>query len=285
MNLKYFVPVVLLVVIFISGCSIPSGSTQKSESKIIFVGPQQSLQGNVGQEFKYSFCKPDVEGPAVTCGGLEGSTTDPTDGKPPYSFEAKGILPPGLALNLNGLLVGTPTLDGTYNFQICAKDLQTNQGCADIIVVVKKPEIEHKFSVDSTNCKVINKETASEGGPAYDIYTFDVSLSGTVTGPVNSVFSVLANTVGVWSYGFKDTSYIRAASWTGRISEEDGQIIRLQRKPGDPTTTTWESGGFIATGQGVSGFPVRVQMIVSLYNDESYGELFDSSKPIALCSP
>ncbi len=127
---------VIISVIVISGCTSPDEPNQLSENKIIFVGPQQTLQASVNQVFSYSFCKPDVEGPGATCGGLKGTTTDPTGGKPPYSFEARGILPPGLALNLNGLLAGTPTLKGTYNFQVCAKDLYSGEDCEDITIDV-----------------------------------------------------------------------------------------------------------------------------------------------------
>ena len=285
---------VIIGITFIGGCAQQSTSTQPYET-IICIGPQQALQAIVGQQFpSYSLCKPDVDDPSATCGGLDGASTDPTGGKPPYSFEANGILPPGLTLNLNGLLAGTPTLDGTYNFQICAKDLQTNQGCADFTVVVKEPEIEPGISVDSTSCTVINREIGSEGGPAYDIYTFEIKISGTVTGPVNSLFSVHSNTVGVSDYYFiegvsseyynKKPAYIQTPSWSGRLEDPDSRLIRVQRNEGNPSTTKWESGGFFAVGQGVGGWPMGVQMLLTLYT-ANFGENIGRITPTVLCSP
>ncbi|MBI2558199.1 hypothetical protein HYW20_02665 [Candidatus Woesearchaeota archaeon] len=142
-----------------SGCPVPSGPTPPVESGILFVGPQQTLQGTVSQEFSYSFCKPDVAGPGATCGGLEGATTDPTEGKPPYSFEARGILPPGIALNLNGLLAGTPTLEGTYNFGVCAKDLEGHETCtsAETTILQKKEKwklaLAARYRLNFYECK------------------------------------------------------------------------------------------------------------------------------------
>ncbi len=277
-----------------SGCPLQGGPTRRSENAIIFVGPQQRLDAVVGKQFAYSFCKPDVESPAATCGGLEGATTDPTGGTAPYSFEARGILPPGLALNLNGLLAGTPTLEGTYTSQVCAKDAQTNQGCTDITVVVKKPEIEHGFSVGSITCNVINREIASEGGPKYDVYTFDIRLSGTVTGPVDAVFSVHSNTVGLSDNYFVEgltreynqkPAYIKAAAWSGILEYPESRLIRIQRTEGDPSTTNWESGGFITVGQGVGGWPMPVQMLVTFYDDSEFSNLLGRDTPTVLCSP
>ena len=46
-----------------------------------------------------------------------------TGGTPPYSWSlASGSLPPGLSLNASGLLGGTPTADGAYNFVVRVTD-------------------------------------------------------------------------------------------------------------------------------------------------------------------
>ncbi len=40
------------------------------------------------------------------------------DGTPPYTWAPLGTLPPGLTLNANGTISGTPTTVGTYTFQV-----------------------------------------------------------------------------------------------------------------------------------------------------------------------
>ncbi|HTC89345.1 MAG TPA: putative Ig domain-containing protein [Bryobacteraceae bacterium] len=46
-----------------------------------------------------------------------------TGGVPPYQFSSNGILPPGLTLNRNGILSGTPTTAGTFsNFNLAVTD-------------------------------------------------------------------------------------------------------------------------------------------------------------------
>src|SRR3989338_925551 len=127
----------------LSNCPIPSGPAVISESKIFFEGPQQALQGTVDKEFSYSFCRPESAVSGATCGALAGATSDPINGKPPYSFTqgfSAGLLPPGLALNLNGILEGIPTLEGVYDFEVCAKDSSGSEDCRVIVFIASKEE-------------------------------------------------------------------------------------------------------------------------------------------------
>src|SRR3989344_4393654 len=76
---------------------------------------------DIGYSYVFSFCVPESSRSGATCGGLAGRTDSPVGGSPPYSFsKASGFLPPGMTLELNGLLSGSPTLAGTYNFKLCA---------------------------------------------------------------------------------------------------------------------------------------------------------------------
>jgi hypothetical protein len=68
-----------------------------------------------------------------------------TGGSPPYSFSsdtyANGTPPPGMIIDLNGNLKGTPSLAGTFTFGVCVKDLSAASSCAqDTITVVKKAD-------------------------------------------------------------------------------------------------------------------------------------------------
>ncbi|MEK7097926.1 MAG: SH3 domain-containing protein [Patescibacteria group bacterium] len=107
----------------------------------IAIGPWADIQAIVGEYYETLFCEPPSAISGATCGALADTTTDPRGGTPPYSFIKKsGFLPPGMALELNGTLKGSPTQEGTYNFRMCAKDLYGGEGCQNLEVVVKKAE-------------------------------------------------------------------------------------------------------------------------------------------------
>lgn len=278
----------------------PSGGGGSTSSGGITIGPWANIQTTVGEYYETPFCEPSSAISGATCGALADTTTDPRGGKPPYSFIKKsGFLPPGMVLELNGTLRGSPTQEGTYKFRLCAKDLYGGEGCQDLAVMVKKDTSLYadpapasgNVSVDSIICKVIGREEV-EGGEPYTIYYFEILFSGTATGPVRSILSVYSNQVGMFDdfskpntyyYGDKK-DYLTASSWTERMEEEGGRLIRIVRKEGDPSTTKWESGGFLINGQKINGgFPFGVQMVVSLHTKE-YGYLLASERPIVLCS-
>lgn len=113
-------------------------SPSDKPEKIIF-SPPESLAATQGTAYSYSFCKPDSARSGATCGGAAGATQNPIRGNPPYSFShqsGSGALPPGLALALNGLLNGTPTLAGEYSFGVCASD-GADEACATTTLTVK----------------------------------------------------------------------------------------------------------------------------------------------------
>ena len=105
----------------------------------IIIGPWNNIQTKIGESYEFRFCEPPSAISGATCGSLADTTTDPKGGTPPYSFIKKsGFLPPGMALELNGTLKGTPTQEGTYNFRLCAKDLYGGEGCQGLAVIVNK---------------------------------------------------------------------------------------------------------------------------------------------------
>jgi hypothetical protein len=61
--------------------------------------------------------------PAGTPGTAYSATLQATGGTPPYTWSlATGTLPPGLVLDSDGTIVGTPTANGTYSVTIQAAD-------------------------------------------------------------------------------------------------------------------------------------------------------------------
>ena len=125
-----------------AGCSgnpnVMVNPTPTAPEKIIF-SPPEALTASEGVFYSYSFCEPDSARSGATCGGLAGTTQNPARGNPPYSFSPQinsGAFPPGLALELNGLLKGTPTLAGQYAFGVCAKDA-ADEACVPVTLTVK----------------------------------------------------------------------------------------------------------------------------------------------------
>jgi len=63
--------------------------------------------------------------PAGTVGTAYSQTLTASGGTSPYTFSVSGTLPAGLTLSSGGVLSGTPTVAGSYSFQIVATDSST----------------------------------------------------------------------------------------------------------------------------------------------------------------
>src|SRR3989338_4165324 len=147
MNPRFAVPALVIIgVIAIGGCAgqeqdLPlDDSAVPDSSEIIFVPYQYLYDGYAGYGYDVSFCEP-MPRPGPTCGGIE-PATNPIGGSPPYSFSVgygAGVLPPGMRMNLNGVLEGTPTLAGNYDFEICARDGAGNSDCNTFSLRVREP--------------------------------------------------------------------------------------------------------------------------------------------------
>ena len=224
----------------------------------ITIGPWSNIQTIVGESYEFHFCEPPSAISGATCGALADTTTDPRGGKPPYSFAKKsGFLPPGMTLELNGTLSGSPNKTGTYNFRLCAKDLYGGEGCQNLAVVVKQEDITpisqppivqpptvteetpRSVNVTSASCEFVgfNDKLTSEKQPI-----FRVKVSGTVSGPVDSYLKLDFEPWGIfwslshgqiWKPSFcSELDSLITSSWTN--SETN-----LERKAGDPETTSW----------------------------------------------
>ncbi len=123
----------LLFSVLLAGCTNPESPIPipLPSTTIAFTAFTAPTDGTVGVPYSYSFCKPDLKSTSDQCGGIK-ETTNPTGGHPPYSFtlgSGTGFPPFGISLNMNGVLSGTPTAEGTRTFSVCAKDLDGNQEC------------------------------------------------------------------------------------------------------------------------------------------------------------
>lgn len=112
-------------------------ATGTGAPKIQFTLPQSKFTAKVNEPFSYSFCQPESALASDLC---TAASTNPRYGLPPYTFylDTGGFLPFGLTLNLNGLLEGTPTAEGSRTVGICAKDTGGFSVCRKITINVTK---------------------------------------------------------------------------------------------------------------------------------------------------
>jgi hypothetical protein len=83
--------------------------------------------------------------PATATAGTQGVAYNAlfgaTGGTAPYTFAIPvGSLPPGLSLNPNGLITGTPTATGTFTFAVVATDSQGVTGTKNFTFVISSPQ-------------------------------------------------------------------------------------------------------------------------------------------------
>ena len=242
----------------------------------ITIGPWNDIQITTGQSYEFHFCEPSSAISGTTCGGLADTTTDPKGGTPPYSFVKKsGFLPPGMALELNGTLRGSPTETGTYNFRLCAKDLYGGEGCQNLAVVVKEKETtevlppqETTLSADtalgitiSGTCRLTKDEVNQDGDVVAHWYT--VEFGGMASGPVGSYISYQSQKTMFEQYGYADSWQKLESSWTPDRGTE-------KRGVGDPSTTAWK----YTLNNGYSGGSATNYFRIWIKNSGPFGGLF-----------
>lgn len=83
-----------------------------------------------GQAVTFSFCAPRPTSATALCGP---GSSNPKGGNPPYTFTYGVPRPFGLTFNSNGLVTGTPTTSGPFNFEVCVKDLSGASICRNTV--------------------------------------------------------------------------------------------------------------------------------------------------------
>lgn len=77
--------------------------------------------------------------PGGSSGAQYAQTFAATSGVAPYAWSSTGALPPGLTLGTNGVLIGTPTAGGTFNFTVKATDALGLSASAPYTVFISNP--------------------------------------------------------------------------------------------------------------------------------------------------
>ena len=103
---------------------------------LAFDAPMVLGDAQVGVPYFFSFCAPTPTG--LDCGTFP-PTTNPAGGNPPYHFQLGpnvGFPPFGISLSLNGILSGTPSIQGRREFSVCAFDLSEQSICHNVFLNV-----------------------------------------------------------------------------------------------------------------------------------------------------
>ena len=160
----------LAIIFLISGCGggnnptvVPYSPTDKhganeimdTEAIEFWIGSGPS-DATVGESYEYSFCDSGTfivtAKPSDICGSKSLAVTG---GNPPYHFQlasGSGFQPMGLILHPNGILDGTPSAEGIYDFTVCAVDQSGTQNCKAVSLEVKPKEEEPKEEEPEEKC-------------------------------------------------------------------------------------------------------------------------------------
>jgi hypothetical protein len=159
-------PLVALTRSFVVTVTDSAGATETKllsitiVQSIAFTVPNFLPAATVGVPYGYSFA----------------NGTNPSGGHPPYTFylgTGVGFPPFGLVLDLNGLLSGTPSIEGSRTFQVCAKDLDGNQSCGMTQLTVNPAPTNEVFQ--GTFSGLFGNSSSSTG------CQWSYSFSGTMT--------------------------------------------------------------------------------------------------------
>ena len=120
-------------------CSPPSGSAFSVGTTTVTCTPQSGI----GVSFTVTVTQPTLSALPGTAQANApfNQTITATNAVLPVSFVAIGTLPPGLTLSAAGVLSGTPTTIGTYNFSVLATDANQCQGMRSYTLTVTCPTI------------------------------------------------------------------------------------------------------------------------------------------------
>ncbi|UGQ35176.1 putative Ig domain-containing protein [Janthinobacterium sp. PLB04] len=197
---------------------------------------------------------------AATVGTAYSQTVTASGGKDTYTYEilAGGTLPAGVSLSSGGILSGTPTAAGTFNFTVRAKDSSTGSGpyygSQAYTLTVAAPTIV--VAPTALSAMVVgvafNQSITATGGTA----TYGFVASGTVpaglTLAANGTLSGTPSTVGAYNFTVTatDSSTGASAPFTGTHTYS-GTVA-----PGAPVAGN--TSATVAYGSGATVIPLNL---------------------------
>jgi large repetitive protein len=237
----------------VAGGSLPPGVT---------LTPSGTLSGTptLGGTYAFTVAVTDSESPAFTVtasltitvylfvGGTlpAGYTGTPysaqlqaTGGVAPYSWSSAGPLPPGLTLSLSGLISGTPTTTGTYNFSVEATDSQSPpaQGPGRVTITIGPGSQSISFTAPATGTVGGSATLTATGGGSGNPVVFTVDPSSgagvcSVSGTNGTTLSyTAAGTCVIDANQAGNTNYTPAPQVTATITVDQAPAFVLDSPP------------------------------------------------------
>ncbi|MBI5688282.1 MAG: peptidylprolyl isomerase, partial [Verrucomicrobia bacterium] len=161
----------------------------------------QGYNGWVSNDYRYKAFA------ALGAGGLGGGLLSGTlngsynqtmlvnGGIGPYTWSSSGNLPPGLSLSADGVLSGTPTAIGTYNFTLGVSDAVGTTTNQNLSLAVQGQDLGYAVVMKSQRFWQTNTGVAALAAPAVDPtpFEFRACLKQAPAGTVNSATVQLPN--------------------------------------------------------------------------------------------
>ena len=169
------------------------------------------------------------------------ATLQAEGGVPPVTWTlTSGSLPPGVSLNANGSISGTPTQEGTFSFAVQAKDKNELTGFGAFTITVGR-QADLTVTLDPTlgavNAPFSGVVSATGGTEPYSFTLLAGSLPPGLSLNASGTLSGTPTAVGTFAFSVKATDS-KGATGTGNFS--------LTISSASPVIVTLEGGG---TGQ------------------------------------
>lgn len=190
--------------------------------------------------------------PSATVGAAFSSQVTVTGGAAPYQYSYNGSLPPGLTLNTTtGLISGTPTSSGTYNFTIEVTDSGSDRGGRQFSVAVSHPTAvsvsvsPNSASIASGASQQFSASVTNTSNTAvtWSASSGSISASGKYTAPAVSA----STQVSVTATSVADSSAHAAATVVITAPSSNPLTIKTQGVPaltdGEAYSTTLSASG------------------------------------------
>jgi hypothetical protein len=183
--------------------------------------------------------------PAATVGQNYSQTLTAANGTAPYQWVAGQGVPPGLSLSASGILSGTPTTFGTYNFQVQVADAAQHNAAAGLSITVNPAPlvittVPPLFS-GIVGVAYAQSFTASGGRTPYTWSILSGSVPGLSLDPASGALQGTPQTVGTFSLTIQVTDTVGV-----KTSQTFSLVVN------QPSLTLISSGQLPAGGVGVA---------------------------------
>ena len=175
-----------------------------------------------------------------------GQSFTATGGTGPYAFAVTaGTFPPGLTLNGNGTISGTPTATGTYtNFTVTATDSATCSGSAQFTIAINPAAVTDTYSnlINNTQAVVTGGTTLSPGTPFVPLTGF-IGTNDLPSGGVAVVAGTVSSTNGTNNVVIAaDGSFLYTPPVTASALASDSFTYTISSNTGATPTPTSANG-------------------------------------------